>query len=129
MKTREDASETFARLQNAHDDQLIDSNELAVLLRTTRGRVHQLRHSTPEKLPQPLTLFDRRLVWRIGSVREWIRSLPLAIQARAESIEKMDSIADDVDSGKRRPGRPRNVGKGPSISDASGQSVSVREGV
>ena len=109
MKNHEDASAIFARLQSAHDDQLIDSHELSILLRTTRNRVHQMRHSTPEKLPAPLMLFDRRLVWRLGAVRQWIRSLPVsgAPSADDEIAKQVSSVTDDAEMVKGRVGRPR----------------------
>ncbi|MCA8270618.1 hypothetical protein [Burkholderia vietnamiensis] len=121
MKKHEDAAvilAVLAHLRNADDDQLIDSSELAVLLRTTRGRIHQLRHCTPEKLPQPLTLFERRLVWRLGAVREWIRSIPIAARATVESVESINSNANGQESAKRRPGKPRNARTDTFLSEA-----------
>lgn len=109
MKNREDTAAIFARLQTAHDDQVINSHELGVLLNMTRGWIHQVRHFDPQKLPPPLQLHSRRLVWRLGTVRAWVRSLPTD-----SSLELVDKGGADVSpAATRRPGRRRNEVKGP----------------
>lgn len=108
MKNRQDIAAVFSRLQTAHDDQLINSFELAVLLNVTRGWIHQVRHFDPQKLPPPLQLHGRRLVWRLGSVREWVRSLPTTTSAQCSEQDGQESPF-----AARRPGRPRKAVQGP----------------
>lgn len=118
MKNREDTAAIFARLQTANDDQVVNSDELGVLLNMTRGWIHQLRHFAPQKLPPPLQLHGRRLVWRLGTVREWVRSLPTTTEAQcSERKRKDEGESQELPLAGRRSGRPRKAVQGPCTSN------------
>jgi len=65
----------FLRLQRMHDDQIIGPAYLALLLDTTEKYIYQLNHKTPALLPPRIEAFGRRLAWRLGTCRQWIRAL------------------------------------------------------
>lgn len=62
------------KLTDQNDDQLITVNELASLLRTTPAQVYKQASTAPESLPPRMTGLGRRLIWRLGTCREWIRA-------------------------------------------------------
>lgn len=61
-------------LQCLHDDQVIGARELAALLNTTKGQIYKLNSIAPERLPPRLKKYGRKLAWRIGTCRAWIRT-------------------------------------------------------
>jgi predicted DNA-binding transcriptional regulator AlpA len=65
----------FANLQHAHDDQIIGVLEVAVLLNTTERCIYKFSSQAPQKLPPKITIFGKKLAWRLGTCRQWIRSL------------------------------------------------------
>jgi hypothetical protein len=62
-----------SKLIEQSDDQLINVAELATLLRTTPAQVYKQASTSPQALPPRMTGFGRRLIWRLGTCREWIR--------------------------------------------------------
>jgi predicted DNA-binding transcriptional regulator AlpA len=83
----------FAKLQHAHDDQIVGVLEVAILLNTTEGCVYKLSSQEPQKLPPRITIFGKKLAWRLGTCRQWIRGL---------KTDKPDTIFQT-----KRIGRPR----------------------
>ena len=65
----------LAQLQRLHDDQVIGVHELAVFLNTTEGQIYKLHSKVPGALPPKLKRFGRRLAWRMGTCRDWIRDM------------------------------------------------------
>ena len=65
--------ELFLNLQRAHDDQVIGPRELALLLNTTEKYIYKLQSTAPDRLPPRLWGFGRKLAWRIGTCRKWVR--------------------------------------------------------
>lgn len=63
------------QVQHLHDDQVIGTLELATMLNTTEAQVYKLNSVAPERLPPRLKIFGRKLAWRVGTCRAWIRSL------------------------------------------------------
>jgi hypothetical protein len=94
-------AELFARLQKSHDDQIVGVEELAVQLNTTARVVYKIHSTSPEKLPPRLIVFGRKLCWRLGTCREWIRAL--------EAVQHGSDVAGmDSELRQRKPmGRPR----------------------
>jgi predicted DNA-binding transcriptional regulator AlpA len=88
--------ELFAKLQHAHDDQIIGASEVAMLLNTTEGCVYKFSSQEPQKLPPRITIFGKKLAWRLGTCRLWIRSL---------ETDKPGTIIQ-----AKRIGRPRATG-------------------
>jgi predicted DNA-binding transcriptional regulator AlpA len=83
------------KLLDQSDDQLITVQELAALLRTTPSNVYKQSSCMPGSLPPRMTCFGRRLVWRLGTCRDWIR-------ARSPVI-----VEPPTATPKSRMGRPR----------------------
>lgn len=83
------------KLTDQSDDQLITVTELASLLRTTPAQVYKQASTSPDALPPRMTGLGRRLIWRLGTCREWIRS-------RSPVVAPQASIPMS-----RRIGRPR----------------------
>lgn len=63
-----------SQLATFDDDQVINARELAQLLGTTGANVYKLSCHTPANLPPRLQGFGRRLAWRLGTCRAWIRA-------------------------------------------------------
>lgn len=81
-------------LQRLHDDQVIGARELAVLLHTTEAQVYKLSSTAPARLPPRLKVFGRKLAWRVGTCRAWVRA--------------QDSMDTPATAGSaKRLGRPR----------------------
>jgi hypothetical protein len=105
----------FSRLQKCHDDQIIGVEELAVQLNTTASVVYKIHSQTPEKLPPRLLVFGRKLCWRLGTCREWIRALEavqLGVDSKTSSrqvaLKGCDSTDSAIANQPRIPiGRPR----------------------
>jgi predicted DNA-binding transcriptional regulator AlpA len=64
------------QLATMHDDQVIGVPELAAMLDTSPGMIYRLAYVGNAKLPPRLTSFGRKLAWRLGTCREWLRTLP-----------------------------------------------------
>lgn len=62
------------QLQYLHDDQVIGARELAALLNTTKAQIYKLNSIAPERLPPRLKKCGRKLSWRVGTCRAWIRT-------------------------------------------------------
>ena len=56
------------------DDTLIDVNVLAALLSLAPGSARQAAYRSPEALPPRFPTPSRHLRFRLGDVRQWIRS-------------------------------------------------------
>ena len=78
------------------DDQVIGPHELADLLNTTLSQVYKLSSAEPERLPPRLIVFGRKLAWRVGSCKEWLRAQEVA-HVTARSMQ----------TSAKRIGRPR----------------------
>jgi hypothetical protein len=92
------ASESsFAILQQLHDDQVIGVIDLALLMNTSPRFIYKLSSSAPTKLPPRLVAFGRKLAWRVGTCRAWIRNL-----------EVNPEVASSLNTVKRL-GRPRGT--------------------
>jgi predicted DNA-binding transcriptional regulator AlpA len=109
--------ESFSGLQKCHDDQIIGVEELAVLLNTTQKAVYKIHSESPKKLPPRLVVFGRKLCWRLGTCREWIRALEasqlgtIPKQPR-EGLARPDACSVDPNSlisQNIRIGRPRKA--------------------
>jgi hypothetical protein len=107
---------TFLQLQKCHDDQVIGPEELAALLNTTHKVVYKIHSDSPSKLPPRLVLFGRKLCWRLGTCREWVRALEAAHIGATVKNPAKNSKAPKVTSAQpiqgvfseARLGRPRN---------------------
>lgn len=86
------------QLAKLDDDQVIGVDELAALLDTSAGMIYRLGYASPDKLPPRLTCFGRRAAWRLGTCREWVRSLP------TEAGQPMQNTLEPT---RPRMGRPR----------------------
>lgn len=78
------------------DDQVIGPRELADLLNTTLSQVYKLSSAEPERLPPRLVVFGRKLAWRVGSCKEWLRAQQVA-----------HVTARNLQASAKRIGRPR----------------------
>jgi predicted DNA-binding transcriptional regulator AlpA len=75
---KEDPTQALRKqLANMHDDQVIGVPELAAMLDTSPGMIYRLAYVGNAKLPPRLTSFGRKLAWRLGTCREWLRALPV----------------------------------------------------
>jgi hypothetical protein len=105
----------YQQLQKCHDDQVIGPEELAALLNTTYKVVYKIHSDSPSKLPPRLVLFGRKLCWRLGTCREWIRSLEVAhvgaspkkATERGTQLNTAILASNEVDIQITRVGRPR----------------------
>lgn len=80
--------EQDVNIHRLHDDQVIGIRELAQFLNTTEGQLYKLNTTCPDRLPPRLVMFGRRLAWRMGTCRQWLRSDQQAsAQAHAENNE------------------------------------------
>lgn len=75
--------ERAALLSHRHDDELIDIEDIALLLKTTRAFVYRLHSLNDPRLPPPSPNFGRRLVWHLGSVRKWLREFAMGTTGKA----------------------------------------------
>jgi len=82
------------------DEQVIDAVELAALLATTDNMIYRYNYIKPTALPPRLTRFGRKLCWRMGTCREWLRN-----QALPEALPSPEQVAT------KRTGRPRTIEK------------------
>ena len=105
----------FLQLQKCHDDQVIGPEELAALLNTTHKVVYKIHSDSPSKLPPRLVLFGRKLCWRLGTCREWIRSLeaaqvgasPKKATERGTQLNTATLASNEEEQKNTRIGRPR----------------------
>ncbi len=105
----------FLHLQKCHDDQVIGPEELAALLNTTYKVVYKIHSDSPSKLPPRLVVFGRKLCWRLGTCREWIRSLeaaqvgasPKKATERGTQLNADKLASNEVRLKNTRIGRPR----------------------
>lgn len=105
----------FLQLQKCHDDQIIGPEELAALLNTTYKVVYKIHSDSPSKLPPRLVVFGRKLCWRLGTCREWIRSLeaaqigasPKKATERRTHLNAAKLASNEVELPITRIGRPR----------------------
>lgn len=67
--------DAVTKLKLIGDDQVVGVEEVATLLGTTQGQIYKLSSQQPQCLPPRLKVFGRRLAWRMGTCREWIRNL------------------------------------------------------
>jgi hypothetical protein len=110
-------NESFLRLQKSHDDQIVGVEELAVLLNTTYKVVYKIHSKSPRNLPPRLVLFGRKLCWRLGTCREWIRDLEtsqLGTISREPPEGLSRQVGCSVDPNRQTPqnkrqGRPRKA--------------------
>lgn len=79
-----------------NDDQVIGPHELADLLNTTVSQIYKLTSSEPDRLPPRLVVFGRKLAWRVGSCKEWLRTQQVA-----------HVTARNLQASAKRIGRPR----------------------
>lgn len=108
----------FLQLQKCHDDQIIGPEELAALLNTTYKVVYKIHSDSPSKLPPRLVVFGRKLCWRLGTCREWIRSLeaaqvgasPKKATERGIQLNTATLASNEVKQKNTRVGRPRKNG-------------------
>lgn len=89
----------YMKLQHSHDDQVIGVRELAILLHTSEKNVYKLHSVDPCQLPPRLNGFGRKLAWRLGTCREWVRSLGVSVKVK-QGGEPQDGLV--------RMGRPRS---------------------
>ena len=76
-------SERTVLLSQRHDDELIDIDDIAILLKTTKAFAYRLHSLSDPRLPPPLPAFGRRLVWHLGSVRKWLRDFAMGTAGAA----------------------------------------------
>jgi predicted DNA-binding transcriptional regulator AlpA len=94
---KEDQTNSLRKLlAGMHDDQLIGVSELAVMLNTSSGMIYRLAYVGSPKLPPRITTFGRKLTWRLGTCREWLRAQPVDGGHRSPEVV-----------GTKRIGRPR----------------------
>lgn len=98
QKQRPDYSSIRKDLAGYGDDQLIGPVELAALLSTTVNMVYRYNYVSPKALPPRLTNFGRKLAWRLGTCRDWLRGL--GQPGETPSPER---------AAQRRLGRPRST--------------------
>lgn len=82
------------------DEQVIDAAELAAFLSTTYNMIHRYNYINPDALPPRLAGFGRKLCWRLGTCRAWLRD-----KAMPESLP----ITEQPEA--KRMGRPRTTDK------------------
>jgi len=82
------------------DEQVIGAVELAALLATTDNMIYRYNYIKPTALPPRLSRFGRKLCWRMGTCREWLRN-----QASPEAAPSPQQSAT------RRTGHPRAADK------------------
>jgi predicted DNA-binding transcriptional regulator AlpA len=87
--------EREVNIHRLHDDQVIGIRELAQFLNTTEAQLYKLNTTCPDRLPPRLVMFGRRLAWRMGACRQWLRADQ---QPLAPSLHE---------TGTTRMGRPR----------------------
>lgn len=62
-----------ASLAQLPDDQVIGPKELAAMLNTTTAYIYKVNSCAPDRLPRRLNGFGSKLVWRMGTCRQWLR--------------------------------------------------------
>lgn len=82
------------------DEQVIDAAELAAFLSTTYNMIHRYNYIKPAALPPRLPGFGRKLCWRMGTCRAWLRDK--ALPESRPNIEEPEA---------KRTGRPRKTDK------------------
>lgn len=88
--------EREVNIHRLHDDQVIGIRELAQFLNTTEAQLYKLNTTCPDRLPPRLVMFGRRLAWRMGACRQWLRS------------DQQPLTPSLPETGTTRKGRPRN---------------------
>lgn len=78
------------------DHQVIGVEKLSVLLDTTKGNIYRMLYRRGP-LPPPLSVFGRRKVWLMGTVRAWLRAQSPASDSSSASTAPL------------RKGRPRRA--------------------
>lgn len=97
--------DVYLRLQGTHDDQLIGVRELAVLLNTSEKNIYKLSSSDEDRLPPKWTGGGRKLTWRLGTCRAWIRDLDIRPADKSTTHQGLSSGAPH----EKRTGRPRHA--------------------
>jgi predicted DNA-binding transcriptional regulator AlpA len=93
MMIKEDQTNSLRKLlAGLHDDQLIGVSELAVMLNTSTGMIYRLAYVDSSRLPPKITTFGRKLTWRLGTCREWLRSQPEAGGPRSMEVASTKRI-------------------------------------
>ncbi len=88
--------EREVNIHRLHDDQVIGIRELAQFLNTTEAQLYKLNTTCPDRLPPRLVMFGRRLAWRMGACRQWLRS------------DQQPHTHSPPEMGTTRMGRPRH---------------------
>jgi predicted DNA-binding transcriptional regulator AlpA len=68
---------------------LLNAQEFAELIGLSMSSLYTMRSRTPESLPQPVSARRRKLVWRAGDIRAWLRSLPLDSSPRSRHFKPL----------------------------------------
>jgi predicted DNA-binding transcriptional regulator AlpA len=68
---------------------LLNAQEFAELIGLSMSSLYTMRSRTPESLPQPVSARRRKLVWRAGDIRAWLRSLPLDPSPRPRHFKRL----------------------------------------
>jgi len=68
---------------------LLSAQEFAELIGLSMSSLYTMRSRTPECLPQPISARRRKLVWRAGDIRAWLRSLPLDPNPRPRHFKRL----------------------------------------
>src|SRR3989338_1695880 len=88
------------------DDTLIDVNVLAALLSLAPGSARQAAYRSPEALPPRFPTPSRHLRFRLGDVRQWIRSRAMLPKngdvPQAPAPAPSAPAADSQDQGKHK---------------------------
>jgi predicted DNA-binding transcriptional regulator AlpA len=86
MTTSLDVRKHFSQVD---DLCLLNTQEFAELIGLTMSSLYTMRSRTPECLPQPVAARRRKLVWRAGDIRAWLRSLPLDSSPRPRRFKPL----------------------------------------
>lgn len=88
------------------DDTLIDVNVLAALLSLAPGSARQAAYRSPEALPPRFPTPSRHLRFRLGDVRQWIRSRSML----PTNVDVAQVAPAPVSADRQQNDRPKRLG-------------------
>lgn len=98
-------------LAHLGDDTLIDASSIAALLCLTPASARQAAYRSPDSFPPRFPTPSRHLRWRLGDVREWIRTRAmLPRNGDASRITPADREVDrQTPEKEKKPGKSRKA--------------------
>lgn len=112
-KEERDSIGLAIRAGKMDDNTLVDVSVLAALLSLAPGSTRQAAYRSPDALPPRFPTPSRHLRWRLGDIREWIRSRAMLPQNKNSDATQTAPADREVNrqtpDKKKKPGQSRKA--------------------